>query len=182
MKKSIIVGVATVASLGLFAAPVSAGRLPGTVIVTPDEVEVGGSVVVTNAADADSTCEPALLTSAEPSDTSIVDLEVEDPDGDLIVDTLVIPDTDGNWSFEVTGLDVEGEYTVFASCQETGTQPQSTPAASPNFNYSVEVFQVIAQAPTTTTTSTTSTTEAPGSTTSTTAGAAAVTATPTYAG
>lgn len=176
MKKPIVLAVAIVASLALFAAPVSAGRPPGTVIVTPGQVEVGGSVVITNAADVNSTCEPALYVTEGPSLTSVVDLEVDDPKGNLIVDEKVVPDTDGNWSFEVTGLTLVGEYTVYAHCEETGNQPQNTPAQVPNFAYSSAVFDVVETTPTTPTTA------ADAGTSPTSAAAAAMTTTPAYTG
>ena len=117
MNKVAIGAVVAVTAIGLGMMPASAGLPPGgRVIVAPDEVEVCGSVVVSNEPEWESTCVPAVLPSAA-SSGSVVDIEIEDPNGDLIVDEKVIPDGEGNWSYEVTGLTLIGEYTVITWCE-----------------------------------------------------------------
>lgn len=180
MKKQLLVGSAAAAMvLGLASAPALAGRQSGTVVVTPDPVEVGGTALISNAEGLDSACQSPFVDAASPSEDVIVDLEVENPEGGLIIDEEVVPDTDGNWSYETPELVDVGEYTVIAVC-ESVIKPVM-PAEEAPFRYEDAVFQVIAQEPTTTTTTASTTTSTTGSTT-TTAATAAVAATPHYTG
>src|SRR4051794_27604334 len=99
MKKVLAVAAVVAAALSMVlvsASPVSAGNVVApTMVVTPDPVEAGGpTVVITNADDGASTCEPYNPPAAD-STASIIDLSIEDPNGDIVVaNAEVVPDTD----------------------------------------------------------------------------------------
>jgi hypothetical protein len=171
--KVLVSAAAVVMAVVLASSPVSAGAfVNGAVVVTPNPVELGGSVVISNAEDEASLCEP-FTPVAVPTYPSEVWIDVVDPNEETIVSETITPDAEGNWSLEVTDLDTLGVYTVYAECEGV-EQPDAVPAATPPFEYPVASFEVIAQATTTTADAGTSPTSA--------AATAAVTAAPAYTG
>ena len=178
--KKFAVGAAVALALGAASVlPASAGIQEPTMTVSADISYVGDSVVIANTPDDISACFGQVIPAAGDVVPVQVDFEVEDPDGDLIVDVNIIPDADGNWSIEVGPLETVGEYTAFADCEVVPNEVESIePSEIAPFRYEPITFEVIAQAPTTTTTAAPAT-----STTSTTAAAVvAATATPRFAG
>ncbi|MEZ5206665.1 MAG: hypothetical protein R2690_06725 [Acidimicrobiales bacterium] len=158
MKRNPLLVAAAAGAALLVPTAVSAGELTiGNMSATPNPVDVGNAVTVSNVNDSGSTCQDGEVSwLVDAPDLSIFDMGTASTDGS------------GNWSFMFTPT-MPGEYIVHASCE-------AQPGAFPPIQYlAVSVF---AQAPGTTT-SIAPTTTAQGSTT--TAAAAAV-VTPAFTG
>lgn len=145
MKKFLRIGAlcAAVAALAIgTVAPAGAGGLPvyGTLVITPDPAEVGGTVTVSNADDEESICEDSdggdLLVEGwiyTVEDTGLEDQYFE-----------VEPDEDGNWSvtLDIPNDDAAiGTWRADVGCYEYFGQVESQSTA--NFWYPLTDFEVV---------------------------------------
>lgn len=159
MRKVLFAAAACVAVVLSAAAPVSAGKEPPELVATPNPAEVGDVVTVANVDEPSSTCENPDIAAAAPAAVvlSRVAVLIEDPDGIPIVDEVLGPDLDGNWSVEFTATKA-GEYVVEAACLLPLEIEGSSTMAVPPFDYASLVISVSGGTTTTPTTAGTSST------------------------
>jgi hypothetical protein len=166
MRRSFV--VATVLALALLAVngPAGAGNGPvGLMQVDPAAPTTADEVVISNQDGDSNTCT-----------NGAVYLFVEQLDGPVVFDDLVVGDQGGEWS-QSLGMLPAGDYLAEADCDFGESEDQAVgPAADPFFAYADLEFTVTQVEPTIT--STTTTTVAP----TTTAAAAAATAAPRFTG
>lgn len=153
MKK--IAALVAVAGVGILAAaPVGAGTT-GTMEASPNPATVGDTVTVGNAPGGANTCEdtPLVEEAARPAGPvpfipSFVDVLIEDPDGEVVLDEEVDPDAEGNWSVDFVA-EKPGTYIATADCNgEILSLEGMTPQAFPDFPYADLEIEVLAQVPT----------------------------------
>lgn len=160
MDRKLLISAAAAGVTLLAAVPAGAGEPGGELMVTPDPAHVGDVVIVGNAPGDANTCDPfEIAEGGAPAVAlnSVVEVVVEDPDGQLVVDEVVQASADGNWSVSFTA-EKEGTYVANAGCDTPAVPVGAGPQREPGFTYIELEFDVLAQEPTTSTTGGTSST------------------------